>query len=124
MRALYLIPFLALAACATPQQQCISSASRNLSTVEKLIAQTRGNLARGFGVETKTKLVEAKQVCGRTPNGKKIFCDIPVTEQERVPVALDLKAEQAKLDSLLKRRAELLRAREARIKQCIALHPK
>lgn len=41
----------ALAACGTPQERCIASATRDLQVVNDLIAETEGNIARGYGYE-------------------------------------------------------------------------
>ena len=41
---------LALAACATPQEACINRATRELRTLDDLIAEQRATLARGYAV--------------------------------------------------------------------------
>ena len=47
-KTLLLVSALALAACQTPREACVSEASQELRTVEALIAETRGNLSRGY----------------------------------------------------------------------------
>ena len=39
---------LALVACATPQQRCITKAAPDLPVLNRLIAETEGNLSRGY----------------------------------------------------------------------------
>lgn len=114
---------LSLAACATPQEQCISAAGKDLRTVEALIATARGNLSRGFAVETRDRLVNVEQVCGVDAEGKDIMCDMAVSEEERVAVAIDFEAEERKLNSLLARRDELLASRNRAIQACLAQYP-
>jgi len=123
MRRLVVLGFLALAACASPQEQCIHRAGANLAVVDNLIRETRGNLARGFAIETRQILVTEPQVIGQDSEGDDIVVDSVVAEDERVPVAIDLRAEQAKLDSLVARRAELVAQQAAAINQCRALYP-
>lgn len=123
MRRLVVLGFLGLAACASPQEQCIQNAGANLRVVDKLIAETRGNLARGFAIETRQVLITEAQVIGQDADGDDIVVDSVVAEDERVPVAIDLVAEQNKLNSLVARRAELVSAQNAAIKQCVALYP-
>ena len=118
-----LVGLAGLAACATPQQSCISAANRQPKIVDGLIATTRANLGRGYAVETRQVLVNSHQVCGKTPEGKDILCEMAVTEDKRVPVAIDLDEETRKLNSLLARRAEMENQRHGRIAQCIAQYP-
>ena len=123
MRLVLVSGLVLLAACSTPQERCISGVSKELRVVDQLISTTRGNLARGFAIEEKSVLVNTDQVCGQTAEGDDIICEIAVAEDKRVPVAIDLDAEQSKLNSLVARRAELASLRSKRIEQCIATHP-
>ena len=49
------LTLLGLTACGTPQEQCISANTRDLRVVERLIRETEGNLARGYGYVTVTE---------------------------------------------------------------------
>ena len=51
LSVLALVPVLALAACQTPREACLSQASSRLRTVDALIRETQGNLDRGFAIE-------------------------------------------------------------------------
>ena len=53
MKRLLLCSFALLAACGTPQEQCIAYGTRDLRTVDKLIVETEGNLTRGYALEEK-----------------------------------------------------------------------
>lgn len=123
MRPLLVLPFLALAACATPQEQCVANANRNLRTIEALIRETQGNLARGYAIETRNVLTNERQVCGHNSKGENIYCDIAVSDQQRVPVAVDLEAEQAKLNSLIARRNQMVQAQPSILADCQARYP-
>ncbi len=125
-----IFPLLALlAACGTPQEQCISRNTRDLRTVDRLIAETQGNLDRGYAFETITVYEDYWAYCQgpRVAEGEPVppprLCldERPVTEQR--PKAIDLNAEARKLDSLKAKRRDLARKAEAVIAQCKAEFP-
>lgn len=121
--ALAVLPFALFAACASPQERCISGVEQNLRINANLIQQTRANIQRGFGVETRQVLRERDRFCrGVTEDGDRILtrCETVDVRTRRVPVALDLDAERAKLESLLERRAALVANRDAALAQCVA----
>lgn len=125
-RTLLLIPFVALAACATPQERCIGQVSANARTIDALIAQTQGNIARGYAIEEHEEIAVINRTCERTLESGEVIkfpCDETVTRTVSEPVAIDLNAEQAKLQSLLDRRNEMDAALQANIAQCIAANP-
>lgn len=123
---LLLLAALALSACQTPQEACVAEGSEQLRTVELLIAETRGNIDRGYGLETRQDVDVVPDWCAvRNADGSesRVRCDrTEVNEVER-PVALDLNAERAKLDSLLEQRGRLLAQQEARLSACRAAYP-
>ena len=119
-RLLLIAPFALLAAC-SEQDICISRATSQLRTINSLVAETQGNLARGYALEERQELRERDYVC-RIDNGdgtvsEKICTDVQ-TFTRRVPVAIDLNAEQAKLDSLIERQALEQRRADAAVQQC------
>jgi len=124
--ALVLLSALALSACETPRESCINSASRELRTIDSLIRQTQGNLSRGYAIETEQRVDVDRRICEvelEDGTERHFFCeDTDVVEVER-PVAIDLQAEQAKLDGLLERRAALASERDARVQACTAAYP-
>lgn len=128
MKRLLLVPFLVLAACGTPQQQCISANTRDLQVVDRLIREAEGNLARGYGYETVTEYEPRWFDCTPRPTeavpepaSQMCFDRVPVSVRKEV--ALDLNAEAAKLQSLKTKRADLSRAAETVIAQCKAKYP-
>ena len=121
-----LIPVLALAACQTPREACLSEGSRELRTVESLIRETQGNLQRGYAIETEQEVEVIRTTCeveledgteGRVP------CDRTDVDEVERPVAIDFEEERAKLASLLEQRGRLLARQQARQQACIATYP-
>lgn len=122
-RALLLIP-LVLAACETPREACISNATLELATVSRLVAETRGNILRGYAIGTRQVVQTIPETC-RTQNAEGLITTYPCDRTEIVdidePVAVNLNAERAKLDSLLERQAQMQRQSDAVIAQCQTL---
>jgi hypothetical protein len=114
-----------LAACGTPQEQCIAANTRDFQVVSRLIRDTEANLERGYGYETVTKYEYRWIDCTprptkAIPNPKSEMCfeDVPITVRQEV--ALDLNAERAKLKSLKAKQAAQSKAAESVIAQCRA----
>lgn len=124
--ALLLVLPLALAACATPRESCLSSVGREGRVLDALIAQTRGNVMRGYAIEEREELRTTRQLCRyRTDEGvvARRFCDRTVAEEVRVPVTIDIEEEKVKLDQLLARREAQARGEAAARAQCVARYP-
>lgn len=127
-RLMILLPL--LAACGTPQEQCINRETRDLRTVEKLIAETSLNLSRGYAMEEYVTYEREWQECdiqppppkkGNPPPPRMCWESEPVTRER--PVAIDLRAETQKLDGLEAKRAQLLRMAQGSIAACKAQYP-
>jgi hypothetical protein len=129
MKRLLLVPLALLAACGTPQEQCIARNTRDLRTVERLIVETQGNLDRGYALETVTLYEDYWDTCYDrvAVEGEEVLRPRPCLQErsytEERPKAIDLNAEARKLDSLKVKRGELSRAAEAVIAQCKAEYP-
>ena len=126
--AAVLAVLLILAACATPQQQCINGVAGNIAVLDRLIAETEANLARGYAYEDSTTFIPQWQMCGWSAWGNAAtlstgmcWVDEPVTVQR--PVAIDLDAERAKLAGLKQSRAEQAAAAAPAIASCQAQFP-
>lgn len=135
-----LLPLLFLTACGTPQEQCINAATRDMRVVDRLIAETEGNLARGYAYQEVTVYVTEWVDCTPRPvlppeggrgDGAEVIppviapqmCLEDVPQTTRRAVAIDLVAEQAKLDSLKAKRTKQAKAAAPAIAQCKADHP-
>jgi hypothetical protein len=127
-----LILMVLLAACGTPQEQCINRETRDLRVVERLIAETQGNLDRGYAFEEVTVYSTEWVDCTPqvvVPEGQPVpevdrkLCLDDVPETVRRPVAIDLGAEQRKLDSLIVKRRDLTARAQAVVAACKEAYP-
>jgi hypothetical protein len=107
---------LAVAACEPAGSPCSAPAARELRTVDRLIAETRTTLARGYATE-QTDTGFDFCLGGGGSNVGVSFCGQP---GGRRTVAIDRAAEQRKLDALLKRRADLARQADFDAQMCRA----
>jgi hypothetical protein len=130
MRRILLPALVILAACGTPQEQCINRGTRDLRVMEKLIAETQANITRGYAIEEYTVYIPVWQICDIQPPAvagqpapPPRYCFEQEPQTRTRPKAIDLRAEGAKLDSLLERRDQLARAAEPVIAQCKAQYP-
>lgn len=129
MKRLVLLTFVTLSACGTPQEQCINRNTRDLRTVDRLIADTEGNLARGYAFETVTVYEDYWAYCPQppvaegepTPPPRLCLDERAVTEQR--PKAIDLNEEARKLTSLKEKRTSLARQAKKVIATCKAQYP-
>lgn len=125
-RTLILLPLLTLTACATPREQCISDATSQLRVINGLVNETQGNLARGYAIAEQQEVRTLDRTCrGRNEDGStfRFPCDETETITTTKPVAIDLNAEQAKLNSLLERQRLVKASSDQAVGQCIAVHP-
>jgi hypothetical protein len=129
MKRLSVLALAALAACGTPQEQCISRSTRDLRTVDRLIVETEGNLKRGYALETVTRYEDFWDTCfepvmvnGQT-SVQAFSCRREYSYTEQRPKAIDLKAEAQKLDSLKAKRSDLAKAAAPLIAQCKVDYP-
>lgn len=119
---------LGLAACGTPQQQCIAQVSRDLRVVDQLIVVSEGNLARGYAfadvVQTRSEFVDCTpDPTPKRPNPRPRQCLEDVSETVSRPVAIDLNVEAAKLASLKAKRTQLATATAQAITVCQRQYP-
>ena len=128
MKRLVLLALALLAACGTPQERCIAANTRELRTVDRLIAETEGNLERGYAYETVTisesywDYCQQPQIPGQPPVPPRL-CLKERDFTKRQPKAIDLEAEARVLAGLQAKRVELARLAEDVIAQCKAEYP-
>jgi len=122
--ALILVLLAVLAACGTPQEQCVRNATREIRTLDRLIAEQRATLARGYAYETREIMHYAWQRCDDwVPGAPRRMCYEPEWDTVKEPVAIDPAAEQRKLEGLLARRAALAQQAEPAVAACKAKFP-
>ena len=117
-----------LAACGTPQEQCIRRETSELRKVDRLLAEVRANLDRGYALRTETYSVPVREVCEVTRDEegnvvKKRYCWETETRTRRVPEAIDPLVERRKADGLEAQRAKLTRQAAAAIEACKVAYP-
>ena len=127
-RFLPITALLVLASCGTPQQECIRLVSRDLNVVDRLISETQGNLARGYGYEQRVITTPGFVDCTpdptpARPHPRRATCFDEVSQTVTRPVAIDLAAEQAKLNGLMAKRAQLASAVQPAVANCQARYP-
>jgi hypothetical protein len=126
--AAIMVVLLGLAACGTPQEQCINGLTRDLRVVDRLIAEIEGNLARGYAFETVVVSRPAFVDCtprptAEDPKPKPRQC---MGEEDRTvsrPLAIDLNEEAAKLASLKTKRSQLAANASSGIAACQRQYP-
>lgn len=132
MKRLLPLTLLLLAACGTPQEQCIARNTRDLRTVDRLIAESEGNLKRGYALEKRTERYRTFEPCllpsppdaeGNPQPPRRAMCPDTETRTYTVPKSIDLDLEARKLAQLQEKRRQLLRAAEPVIAQCRAQYP-
>lgn len=101
MKHLALVPLLALAACATPQERCISDAAAPYRAALKERAEIAETLARGFVYETE---FETRRVFTRCELND--GATVPCWDTETVPVTRRVTIDR---DALRQRDAQLAR---------------
>lgn len=132
MRRALIASLLLLSACGTPQEQCIRRETADLRTLDRLIAETERNIARGYALEEYTTWEWDTYTCydrqppgpdGVVPPPTPRLCRdrVPVTETR--PVAIDLNQERAKLASMTQKRSELARRANLAIEACRRAYP-
>ncbi len=111
---------LLLAACATPEQRCVLDATKELRTVDSLIAESEANLARGYAIDREVERRPRLTFCsgGFHRHVGMSFCTTEDIIYRDRPVALDPAAEQRKLALLKERRRALASASQRNVALC------
>lgn len=127
---------LALAACGTPQEQCINRETRDLRVVDRLIAQLKVDIGRGYRMVDHEITVTRWVPCGLPPPppppkpGMKPpppppprMCLDDFTRTVQRPEAIDIVAEKRKLAQLEVKRRSLVRQAAQAVAACKAAYP-
>lgn len=123
MKHFALLPALALiAACATPQEQCISTASNEVRSMQKLIHTTQGNIARGYAIHRHTESYQVPDIC-HDKNKKPYRCFDTEYRTIETPVTINIAEERRKLAGLKNRLPAATRKMRAGVANCQAQFP-
>ena len=121
---------LLLAACGTPQEQCISRNTDEYRSVSRLLAVVEGNLARGYAWEERQVVRDRLTQCRDLYRDKEgnvqvsyrpCWRDYVDTQRYRVPI--DPAAETRKRDNLAARKAALTPRASAVVQACKSAYP-
>lgn len=128
MRRFAIALLIPLVACSTPREQCEYNATKDLNVVSQLIVETRQNIERGYALEVEVRSRPYFTWCvGDTldSNGNVMmsWCNRTETYETEKPVAVDIEAEKAKLQSLLKKRQSLKVSTRDALAQCAVTYP-
>lgn len=121
-----------LAACGTPQEQCVQRETRDLRTLDRLIAETEANIERGYALVEVQTVDLVPDICYRRgaqnsdgTHGRPVpfTCFSREIDTELRPKSIDLNVERAKLASMREKRISLARQAEVSAAQCRVLYP-
>lgn len=125
--SLFLTGLVLLAACGTPQEQCINRATVEVRKLDRMIGETEGNLARGYAYEEREVIHHEWLPCLQPgPPGQppmRTMCFEPVEDTIRREVPIDPAAEARKLAGLKAKRADLAKEAQAQILICRKTYP-
>lgn len=123
MKHLAILTALALlAACATPQEQCINTATNEVRAINSAISTAKGNIARGYAIHRNTQSFEVPTVCYDTEK-KPYKCYEFDTRTVETPVSINVSDERQKLASLQKRLPAATRKMKTGVASCQAQFP-
>ena len=125
-----LLPLSLLVACGTPQERCISGNTREYRALSSLLAETEGNLSRGYAWREREVMRSELGFCRRPVRDRdgdvrfiEYSCWRDVVDTVRYRVPIDPEAETRKRDYLAgKVKSESARAKQV-VQQCKAAYP-
>ncbi len=113
---------LALAACATPQERCISGARSEQANISAQIGIIEGNIARGYAIHRQNVPYTFIGTCYDNTRTR-YSCEKNATRIVETPVAIDIAEERRKLAPLKGRLMAVQARMDANVAQCRAQFP-
>lgn len=128
MKRIVIPALLVLTGCATPYERCINMATRDMQVVDRLIAESRATLSRGYALESQIIYRTDFEDCTPRatidyPNPRPRMCLVDVPQTVTRPKAVDLAAEQVKLAGLEAKSAAQSKDAALALAQCRVQHP-
>lgn len=126
MRCAMLFALCVLVACASPREACLRSAFSEVATLDRLIAESEANLARGYRIEPEPYVTTGIDFCigrGVYDTGFNVglsYCNTADTRYREREVAIDPVAERRTLADLRRKRSEAALVAETRVAACPA----
>ena len=123
MKYLTLLPALALlTACATPQEQCINTASNTVRNLQSGISKTQGNIQRGYAIHKQQQPYKVARICyGK--DKKPYSCMETEFRTVETPVTINVADERRKLAQMKARLPAAKRAMLNGIASCQNRYP-
>ena len=119
----YALPALALlVACATPQEQCISQAYSTYNATLEQLAETEGNIARGYAIHQQEVPYEATTTC-YDHKDRAYSCTETRFRTKETPVSIDISEERRKRGDLQAALPAMQQTAESRAAQCRVQYP-
>ncbi len=111
-----------LAACATPYEQCVSFANRDVYQIRQEVRHHRANISRGYAVHRQSVPYTVAKDCVND-EGTTYRCDEVLYHTVETPVAIDVAVEERKLSRLLQDMPGIERDAAQEIRGCKAQFP-
>ena len=123
MKYLTSLPALFLvAACATPQEQCINTASNQVQVLQNGIAKAQGNISRGHAIHKHREEYQVADIC-YDKEKKPYTCYDTEYRTIETPVSIDMNEERKKLADLKRRLPAAKRKMLTDINSCRVAYP-
>lgn len=113
---------LTLAACATPQERCISGVRSEQARITSEIRVIEGNIARGYAIHRQSVPYTFIGTCYDKTRAR-YACEKNDTRIVETPVAIDISEERRKLAPLRGRLVAVQARVDANVAQCRAQFP-
>ncbi len=123
MNPYFTLPALALlAACATPQEQCINTAAEPARALQQKITELEGNVSRGYAIHRQREPYTRATIC-YDKNKKPFSCLEDATRWVETPVTIDIADQRRQLANLKRRLPAALRDAQRGADTCRSLYP-
>lgn len=127
MYSLAVLAAAVLSGCATPKQQCISDATRQLRSVESALVTAQGNVDRGYALHTQRVPYTVGRICYDThPRTHALIpysCPVTQYRTQTTPVAINVAEERRKVAEYRQMLPQLRQQANARVQACNAQFP-
>lgn len=111
-----------LVGCATPQERCVNSATKELSTVSNLAAETQANITRGYALDVSYVPYTVYETCYYGYR-RAYSCPQTYTRTVRTPRSIEVAVEKRKLAELTKKAESLQEQTSAWVASCQLQYP-
>jgi len=123
---LVLLPLTALAACATPLEQCLSNATGDLRALDRRIDVTERNIARGYRIVEVSDIERTRTQCVEFDDDGEPYtrsCTETTRIRREEPVAIDATEERRRLSELRAQVSQAQARADAGVQACRATYP-